>query len=64
MNLRYTLPMPSPTNSPIGVFDSGVGGISVLRAIREQMPGEWIIYTRIYSGLKLQSAARMSDMRT
>jgi len=56
--------MPSLTNLPIGVFDSGVGGISVLRAIREQMPGEWIIYTRIYSGLKLQSAARMSDMRT
>jgi glutamate racemase len=32
------------TNSPIGVFDSGVGGISVLRAIREQMPEESVIY--------------------
>lgn len=32
------------TNSPIGVFDSGVGGISVLRALREQMPEESIIY--------------------
>ncbi|HUG34145.1 MAG TPA: glutamate racemase [Anaerolineales bacterium] len=31
-------------NSPIGIFDSGVGGISVLRAIRDQMPGESIIY--------------------
>lgn len=31
-------------DSPIGIFDSGVGGISVLRAIREQMPGESIIY--------------------
>jgi glutamate racemase len=31
-------------NSPIGIFDSGVGGISVLRAIREQMSGESIIY--------------------
>jgi glutamate racemase len=30
--------------SPIGIFDSGVGGISVLRAIREQMPGESVIY--------------------
>jgi glutamate racemase len=29
---------------PIGVFDSGVGGISVLRAIREQMPEEPVIY--------------------
>jgi glutamate racemase len=31
-------------NSPIGIFDSGVGGISVLRAIRGQLPGESIIY--------------------
>ncbi len=29
---------------PIGIFDSGVGGISVLRAIREQMPEELVIY--------------------
>ena len=32
------------SSSSIGVFDSGVGGISVLRAIREQMPEESIIY--------------------
>jgi glutamate racemase len=32
------------SDSPIGIFDSGVGGISVLRAIREQMPEESIIY--------------------
>ncbi|HSK88737.1 MAG TPA: glutamate racemase [Anaerolineales bacterium] len=31
-------------NSPIGIFDSGVGGISVLGAIREQMPEESVIY--------------------
>lgn len=30
--------------NPIGVFDSGVGGISVLRAMRAQMPSEEIIY--------------------
>ena len=30
--------------SPIGIFDSGVGGISVLRAIREQMPEESVVY--------------------
>ncbi len=29
---------------PIGVFDSGVGGLSVLRAIREQHPEEDLIY--------------------
>jgi len=31
-------------DNPIGVFDSGVGGLSVLRAIRRLMPGERIIY--------------------
>lgn len=36
--------MPINSTSPIGIFDSGVGGISVLRAIREQMPEESIIY--------------------
>lgn len=30
--------------SPIGVFDSGVGGLSVLRSIREQMPEESVLY--------------------
>ncbi len=35
--------MPSSTSS-IGIFDSGVGGISVLRAIRELMPAESVIY--------------------
>lgn len=32
------------SDSPIGIFDSGVGGISVLRAIREQMLEESIVY--------------------
>src|SRR6266496_5963663 len=36
--------MPSNQTPPIGVFDSGVGGLSVLRAIRAQMPEESIIY--------------------
>jgi glutamate racemase len=30
--------------NPIGVFDSGVGGLSVLRAIRELLPHEDVIY--------------------
>jgi glutamate racemase len=29
---------------PIGVFDSGVGGLSVLKAIRRQMPQQPVIY--------------------
>jgi glutamate racemase len=31
-------------SSPIGIFDSGVGGLSVLKAIRQQLPNEPIIY--------------------
>ena len=30
--------------APIGVFDSGVGGLSVLRALRERLPQEDFIY--------------------
>jgi glutamate racemase len=30
--------------SPIGVFDSGVGGLSVLRALWHELPGETFIY--------------------
>ena len=33
-----------PENAPIGVFDSGVGGLSVLREIRAQLPHERLIY--------------------
>lgn len=33
----------SPSN-PIGVFDSGIGGLSVLKKIRELMPSENLIY--------------------
>lgn len=31
-------------NRSIGVFDSGIGGLSVLRKIREQLPNENLIY--------------------
>ena len=37
--------MSQPTNdSPIGIFDSGVGGLTVARAIIDQLPNESIIY--------------------
>lgn len=29
---------------PIGVFDSGIGGLTVLRALRERLPGESFVY--------------------
>jgi glutamate racemase len=31
-------------DKPIGIFDSGVGGLTVANAIRHQLPGEQIIY--------------------
>lgn len=36
--------MPTQKINPIGVFDSGVGGLSVLRAIRELLPSQPVIY--------------------
>ena len=31
-------------NAPIGVFDSGVGGLTVARALLDQLPGEELLY--------------------
>jgi glutamate racemase len=36
--------MPADHNIPVGVFDSGVGGLSVLRAIRARLSGVPLIY--------------------
>lgn len=33
-----------PQHQPIGVFDSGIGGLSVARAIRQLLPGESLHY--------------------
>lgn len=35
---------PAEKAVPIGVFDSGVGGLSVLRAIRQRLPAQPVIY--------------------
>jgi glutamate racemase len=35
---------PSPVRRPIGVFDSGVGGLTVLKALMAAMPGEEFLY--------------------
>lgn len=32
------------SDSPIGIFDSGVGGLTVCKAIRDLLPGEHLIY--------------------
>lgn len=36
--------LPSTDTRPIGVFDSGVGGLTVLRAMMDAMPGENFLY--------------------
>ena len=32
------------TRQPIGVFDSGIGGLTVVKALIEELPSESIIY--------------------
>ena len=34
----------NPSAKPIGVFDSGVGGLAVLQEIRRELPGEDLLY--------------------
>ncbi|MCW7537730.1 glutamate racemase [Aquabacterium sp. A7-Y] len=36
--------LPSASSPVVGVFDAGVGGLSVLRAIRRQLPGAGLLY--------------------
>lgn len=36
--------MQTDTNAPVGVFDSGVGGLTVVREIMRQIPEERIVY--------------------
>ncbi len=44
--------MSSPTpEAPLLIFDSGIGGLSVLRAVREKLPDAPIIYAADYAGL-------------
>jgi glutamate racemase len=35
---------PAAAHAPVGIFDSGLGGLSVLRAVRAHMPEEAVIY--------------------
>jgi glutamate racemase len=38
------MPSPDLSQAPLGVFDSGVGGLTVVRALRELLPQESIVY--------------------
>ena len=43
--MSITSPSPKPkATSPIGVFDSGIGGLTVVRALMERLPFEDILY--------------------
>ena len=67
--------MPSPSAStaspagaaPIGVFDSGVGGLTVLRALRERLPHEDFVYlgdtARLPYGTKSASSIRQYSLQ-
>lgn len=52
MQTTYTLKQ----NAPIGIFDSGIGGLTVVKAVREALPGEHVIYfgdtARVPYGIK------------
>ena len=56
-------------NSPIGVFDSGVGGLTVVRSLSERLPGEELIYlgdtARVpYGSKSAETVARYSQLST
>lgn len=38
------MPSPADATGPIGVFDSGIGGLSVLAALRQELPQEHFVY--------------------
>lgn len=44
MTSQPILASASAETAPIGIFDSGVGGLTVLREIQQQLPNESIIY--------------------
>jgi glutamate racemase len=59
----------SNRSDPIGVFDSGVGGLSVLRAIRRELPAENIIFVGDqvhvpYGSRSLEEVRRFSEQIT
>ncbi|ABB09119.1 glutamate racemase [Burkholderia sp. Ac-20384] len=44
MSTSSVIAATASTVAPIGIFDSGLGGLSVLRAVRAQLPDESFIY--------------------
>jgi glutamate racemase len=58
----------SPELHPIGVFDSGVGGLTVVRALMERLPFENILYfgdtARVPYGVKTVETINAYARRT
>ncbi|WP_018128229.1 glutamate racemase [Balneola vulgaris] len=54
--------MNSPNKAPIGIFDSGIGGLTVAKAVAEALPNEHIIYfgdtARVPYGIKSTETVR------
>lgn len=50
-------------SAPIGVFDSGVGGLTVLRALRAQLPNESFLYLGDTARLPYGTKSRDSVLR-
>ena len=59
---RITKRSKSFSNLPIGIFDSGIGGLTVLKAIMKKLPNENLIYfgdtARLPYGTKSSSAVK------
>ena len=56
-------PHTAQSNAPIGVFDSGIGGLSVLRALRTELPHERFVYVAdsAHAPYGEREAARVRD---
>ncbi|KVA09832.1 glutamate racemase [Burkholderia ubonensis] len=44
MSTPFVIATTAAAGAPVGVFDSGLGGLSVLRAVRAQLPDESFVY--------------------
>lgn len=56
--------MRAHTDDPIGIFDSGVGGLSVLRHLRAQLPAEHLLYVadQVHVPYGARSAAEIRQL--
>lgn len=45
-------------NAPVGVFDSGIGGLTVAREIMRQIPEERIVYLEIRHAFLMEASLR------